>query len=101
MLQNFTQGLAAYDGIRQSQLAPQNMAPELLKHSQPAVAQLLFTCFAACRTNDEPAAKYLAGLNHEDTRVAVVTERAFLAALDGSCRTPIAGAMIISKHTWL
>lgn len=38
-----------------------------------------------------PAAKYLAGLNHEDTRVAVVTERAFLAALDGSCRTPIAG----------
>ena len=35
--------------------------------------------------------KYLAGLNHEDTRVAVVTERAFLTALDGSCRTPIAG----------
>jgi hydroxymethylbilane synthase len=31
-------------------------------------------------------AKYLAGLNHEDTRVAVVTERAFLQALDGSCR---------------
>jgi hydroxymethylbilane synthase len=36
-------------------------------------------------------ARYLAGLNHEDTRVAVVTERAFLTALDGSCRTPIAG----------
>jgi porphobilinogen deaminase len=45
----------------------------------------------ARRTDDEPAAKYLAKLNHEDTRVAVVTERAFLAALDGSCRTPIAG----------
>jgi hydroxymethylbilane synthase len=44
-----------------------------------------------CRTNDEPAAKFLAKLNHEDTRVAVVTERSFLAALDGSCRTPIAG----------
>jgi hypothetical protein len=40
----------------------------------------------ACRTNDEPMARYLAGLNHEDTRVAVVTERAFLTALDGSCR---------------
>lgn len=55
----------------------------------PAVAQGAIGI--ACRTNDEPAAKYLAGLNHEDTRVAVVTERAFLAALDGSCRTPIAG----------
>lgn len=30
-------------------------------------------------------------LNHEDTRLAVVCERSFLAALDGSCRTPIAG----------
>lgn len=45
----------------------------------------------ACRTADESAAKYLAGLNHEDTRIAVVCERAFLSALDGSCRTPIAG----------
>lgn len=30
-------------------------------------------------------------LNHEDTHIAVLCERAFLAALDGSCRTPIAG----------
>lgn len=45
----------------------------------------------ACRTDDTPMQKYLAGLNHEETRVAVVCERAFLAALDGSCRTPIAG----------
>jgi len=55
----------------------------------PAVAQGAIGI--ACRTDDAPAAKYLAGLNHEETRVAVVTERAFLAALDGSCRTPIAG----------
>ena len=34
--------------------------------------------------------EFLARLNHEDTRLAVVAERAFLAALDGSCRTPIA-----------
>jgi len=55
----------------------------------PAVAQGAIGI--ACRTNDEPSQKFLAKLNHEDTRVAVVTERAFLAALDGSCRTPIAG----------
>lgn len=41
--------------------------------------------------NDFKQLGYLAGLNHEDTRIAVGTERAFLTALDGSCRTPIAG----------
>ena len=30
-------------------------------------------------------------LNHPETYTAVLCERAFLAALDGSCRTPIAG----------
>lgn len=45
----------------------------------------------ACREGDDGAAEYLAALNHEDTRLAVVCERAFLTALDGSCRTPIAG----------
>eukprot|EP00199_Chlamydomonas_sp_CCMP681_P001980 CAMPEP_0119106056 /NCGR_PEP_ID=MMETSP1180-20130426/3853_1 /TAXON_ID=3052 ORGANISM="Chlamydomonas cf sp, Strain CCMP681" /NCGR_SAMPLE_ID=MMETSP1180 /ASSEMBLY_ACC=CAM_ASM_000741 /LENGTH=348 /DNA_ID=CAMNT_0007091289 /DNA_START=74 /DNA_END=1120 /DNA_ORIENTATION=- len=45
----------------------------------------------ACRSDDPPIQKYLATLNHEDTRIAIVCERAFLTALDGSCRTPIAG----------
>lgn len=33
----------------------------------------------------------MASLNHEETRLAVACERAFLETLDGSCRTPIAG----------
>jgi hydroxymethylbilane synthase len=33
----------------------------------------------------------LAAINHHDTATAMACERAFLAALDGSCRTPIAG----------
>jgi porphobilinogen deaminase len=37
------------------------------------------------------AVQLLAELNHEETHIAVLCERAFLAALDGSCRTPIAG----------
>ena len=45
----------------------------------------------ACRDGDDKAARLLASLNHEETRLAVVCERAFLTALDGSCRTPIAG----------
>ena len=52
----------------------------------------------ACRDNDEGISKYLAHLNHEDTRLAVVAERAFLAALDGSCRTPIAALAQRDSH---
>ncbi|KAL4373847.1 hypothetical protein HN873_015496 [Arachis hypogaea] len=55
----------------------------------PAVAQGAIGI--ACRSNDDKMAEYIASLNHEETRLAVVCERAFLTTLDGSCRTPIAG----------
>ncbi len=41
----------------------------------------------------------LARIDHADTSVAVACERAFLAALDGSCKTPIAGHATISGDT--
>merc|ERR1712178_514517 len=44
-----------------------------------------------CRTNDQASLDYLAALNHPETKTCVDCERAFLAALDGNCRTPIAG----------
>ncbi|KAK4276280.1 hypothetical protein QN277_019245 [Acacia crassicarpa] len=55
----------------------------------PAVAQGAIGI--ACRNDDDKMAEYLASLNHEETRLAVACERAFLETLDGSCRTPIAG----------
>ncbi|KAL3508269.1 hypothetical protein ACH5RR_027670 [Cinchona calisaya] len=55
----------------------------------PAVAQGAIGI--ACRSDDEKMANYIAMLNHEETRLAVACERAFLETLDGSCRTPIAG----------
>jgi hydroxymethylbilane synthase len=55
----------------------------------PAIAQGAIGI--ACRTGDEKMEEYLASLNHEDTRLAITCERTFLATLDGSCRTPIAG----------
>ncbi|KAL8461953.1 hypothetical protein ACS0TY_032346 [Phlomoides rotata] len=55
----------------------------------PAVAQGAIGI--ACRSDDEKMVNYLASLNHEDTRLAISCERAFLAKLEGSCRTPIAG----------
>ena len=45
----------------------------------------------ACREDDSNTQQLLASLNHEDTRIAIQCERAFLGTLDGSCRTPIAG----------
>lgn len=47
-----------------------------------------------CMENDENANHLLAALNHTETVVRVTAERAFLAVLDGSCRTPIAA------HAW-
>ncbi|CAA0842146.1 Porphobilinogen deaminase- chloroplastic [Striga hermonthica] len=55
----------------------------------PAVAQGAIGI--ACRSDDEKMATYLSSLNHEDTRLAIACERAFLEKLEGSCRTPIAG----------
>jgi len=55
----------------------------------PAVAQGAIGI--QCRTDDERALKYINALNHMDTHVCVNCERAFLEALDGNCKTPIAG----------
>jgi hydroxymethylbilane synthase len=43
------------------------------------------------RKNDPHAAKLVAPIDHWNTHVAIACERGFLATLDGSCRTPIAG----------
>ena len=48
-----------------------------------------------CRDDDEKSLKYLDVLNDPDTKKCVDCERAFLAALDGNCRTPIAGQATI------
>ena len=55
----------------------------------PAVAQGAVAI--EVRAGDEPVLDALAALNHEATALCVTAERAFLARLDGSCRTPIAG----------
>jgi len=55
----------------------------------PAVAQGAIGI--QCRSDDERSLKYISALNHEETKVCVDCERAFLEALDGNCKTPIAG----------
>ncbi|MFD0858793.1 hydroxymethylbilane synthase [Roseovarius aquimarinus] len=43
------------------------------------------------RANDARAAEMLSAIHHAETGQRLAAERAFLAALDGSCETPIAG----------
>jgi len=81
--------LLAYAGLRRLELTEHITTLLSNEEMLPAVAQGAIGI--ACREGDERQLGYLAGLNHEDTRIAVGTERAFLTALDGSCRTPIAG----------
>ncbi len=43
------------------------------------------------RVDDETTARLIAPLDDQATALCVTAERAFLAKLEGSCRTPIAG----------
>lgn len=47
------------------------------------------------RIGDKRVTDMLAAIDHRPTGQALACERAFLAALDGSCRTPIAGHAVI------
>ncbi|HZD90135.1 MAG TPA: hydroxymethylbilane synthase [Pseudolabrys sp.] len=51
------------------------------------------------RADDARVRDLLGRINHADTFTAIACERAFLAALDGSCKTPIAGHAVVSGGT--
>jgi hydroxymethylbilane synthase len=55
----------------------------------PAVAQGAIG--VTCRSDDAKARALLKPLNDAISAMTVACERAFLARLDGSCKTPIAG----------
>jgi len=55
----------------------------------PAIGQGVIA--VECRRDDVKTLDLLARIDHLPTRTCVEAERAFLAALGGSCRTPIAG----------
>lgn len=54
------------------------------------------------RVDDERATEMLSAIHHKETGERLAAERAFLAALDGSCETPIAGLAELQGETlWL
>jgi hydroxymethylbilane synthase len=60
----------------------------------PAVGQGIVAI--ETRIDDRATRTILAAINHEESAIALTAERAFLAVLDGSCRTPIAGHATIA-----
>jgi hydroxymethylbilane synthase len=63
----------------------------------PAVGQGVLA--VECRGNDAALEQILAPINDPETAACITAERAMLAALDGSCRTPIAGLATIAGGT--
>ena len=86
--------LLAMAGLRRLGLADRVSSPLEAEDMLPAVAQGAIG--VTCRADDDAAHRWLAPLDHADSHLRVVTERAFLTVLDGSCRTPIGGLAEVS-----
>jgi hydroxymethylbilane synthase len=50
-----------------------------------------------CREDDVETRTLLTGLNHADTRQAVLAERAMLRGLEGGCQVPIGAAAVVRE----
>ena len=88
--------LLANAGLKRLGLA--HVATDLMPLEQfpPAPGQGAI-CIEA-RVGNQRVAELLAPINDAPTAAALACERAFLAALDGSCRTPIAGYASIEEQ---
>jgi len=83
--------LCGLERLGRAGLASEILAPEAML---PAVGQGALAI--ECRAADEHLRQLLAPLNDAASAACVTAERAMLAALDGSCRTPIAGLATIA-----
>lgn len=78
--------------VARSAIAPEEMLPAV---AQGAIG-------IERRVSDDRAARMLAAIHHRETGERLAAERAYLAALDGSCETPIAGlAVLEGGNIWL
>jgi len=75
--------------VRRTPLAPEEMLPAV---AQGAIG-------IERRTDDARTAEMLAAIHDATTGTRLAAERAYLAALDGSCETPIAGLTEIDGGT--
>lgn len=85
--------LLALAGLKRLGLADAATALLDVDEFLPAVGQGAIAL--EIRADDAATRDVLAKVDHADTSVALACERAFLAVLDGSCRTPIAGHAVV------
>ena len=93
-LRKLEQGVAdatflACAGLNRLGQANRITRPMPVSEMLPAVAQGAIG--VEIRDDDERTAALISALNDQSTALCVTAERAFLARLEGSCRTPIAG----------
>ena len=89
--------MAGLNRLGLSDMARSAIAPEEML---PAVAQGAIGIER--RRNDDRAAMMLAAIHDTPTGLRLAAERAFLARLDGSCETPIAGLAVLEDgRLWL
>jgi hydroxymethylbilane synthase len=89
--------LLAFAGLKR--LSMENVATELLDPVDFPPAPAQGAICVESRIGDQRIAALLEPINDHVTYDAVSCERAFLAALDGSCRTPIGGFAICDGET--
>jgi hydroxymethylbilane synthase len=94
----FDATLLAAAGLKRIGLQDKITALLPLEKFPPACGQ--GTIAIECRADDARAHDLLAPIDHRESSQALACERAFLAALDGSCKTPIAGYARIEDGTF-
>ena len=87
--------LLAMAGLKRLGLVHRARGPLDLEAFLPAPGQGAIALTA--RTSDRKTHDMLAAIAHSETGCALTAERAFLAELEGSCRTPIAGHARIDR----
>jgi hydroxymethylbilane synthase len=89
--------LLALAGLKRLGLAHAATAIMETEDFLPAVGQGAIAI--ETRAADARVRDLVAAIDHADTSTALTAERAFLAVLDGSCRTPIAGHAVVAAQT--
>jgi hydroxymethylbilane synthase len=85
--------LLAYAGLKRLGLDGRITEVLSLEQSLPAVGQGVLAL--QCRSSDRGMKTLLEPIEHPQTRLAVVAERAFLAKLEGGCTVPLAGHAVV------
>jgi len=100
-LRKLSEGVASATLLARAGLSRLGQAD--LGHDVPATTLLPAIAQGAVgieqRDDDQATSEMLAPIHDSETELRITAERAFLKALDGSCRTPIAGLATLSGDT--